>query len=196
MAGSDTYPNEVMLMSDWEILATRPLFSRPPWLELWEEDVRLPNGHEIPGYLRAVSRDYAVIFARLPDGTTPLVRQYKRGPDKHLYDLPAGYLDSPDEPPLEAAQRELREETGLTAGTWRSLGHLIVDSNRGDTRAHLYLATDVTGDGVQALDDTEEIDVSYHTAQDLQCMIERGEIETLATAACIALSIAILDGGR
>jgi 8-oxo-dGTP pyrophosphatase MutT (NUDIX family) len=182
-------------MFAWEILASRPLFSRPPWLTLWEEDVRLPNGHEIKGYLRAVSRDYAIIYAQLADGTVPLVRQYKRGADQPLYDLPAGYLDSPDEPPLEAAQRELREETGLTAARWQCLGHLIVDSNRGDTRAHLYLAADVTGDGAQELDETEEINVSYHTPAELRSMIARGEIETLATVACIASSIAILGKG-
>jgi len=118
----------------WRVLDTRPLFSRPPWLIVWEEDVELPSGLKIDGYLREVGRDYAMTFALLPDGTVPLVCQYKQGIAGPSYDLPAGYLDSPDEPPLHAAKRELREETGLVADRWQTLSHAVIDSNRGDTR--------------------------------------------------------------
>ncbi len=124
----------------WKVLDSRLVLERRPWLTLWEEDVRLANGHVIHGYLRTEARDYSMVFALLADGTVPLVRQYKHGPGRDSYDLPAGYLDSRAELPLAAAQRELREETGLVAQQWFELGHLIVDTNRGDTRAHLYLA--------------------------------------------------------
>ena len=177
-------------MRPWKILTTRPLFSRPPWLELWEENVRLPNGTMIEGYLRTCARDYAMVFALLVDGTVPLVQQYKHGVGQLSYDLPAGYLETPDELPLAAAQRELREETGLTAPWWEPVGHLVVDTNRGGTRAHIYLARGAQLNASQDLDPTEALEVSYHTPAKLRAMVHRGEIDSMASAAAI---MAVLD---
>lgn len=179
-------------MHPWQILASRPLLDRQPWLSVWEEDVQLPNGLTIDGYLRARGRDYAMIFALLEDGTAPLVRQYKQGVGRPMYDLPAGYLDAPDESPLVAAQRELLEETGLIAGRWESLGHLVIDTNRGDTQAHLYLALDAQPNGRQHLDPTEAIEVSYHRPDDLRRMVLNQEIDSLASVAGIMLALAAL----
>ena len=179
-------------MHPWQILASRPLLDRQPWLSVWEEDVQLPNGLTIDGYLRARGRDYAMIFALLEDGTAPLVRQYKQGVGRPMYDLPAGYLDAPDESPLVAAQRELLEETGLIAGRWESLGHLVIDTNRGDTQAHLYLALDAQPNGRQRLDPTEAIEVSYHRPDDLRRMVLNQEIDSLASVAGIMLALAAL----
>lgn len=180
-------------MQPWRVLDSRPLINRPPWMSLWEEDVLLPQGLVIQGYLRTTARDYAMVFALLPDGTVPLVRQYKHGIGRASYDLPAGYLDTPAEPPLLAAQRELREETGLVAARWQELGHLVVDTNRGDTCAHLYLATDARYDGPQHLDPEESLQVSYHTPEMLLAMVMRGEINSMASVAGILLARAVLQ---
>jgi 8-oxo-dGTP pyrophosphatase MutT (NUDIX family) len=173
----------------WRVLGARPLFDRQPWLTAWEEDVMLPNGITIPGYLRTVARDYAMVFALLHDGTVPLVRQYKQGIAGPSYDLPAGYLDRPDEPPLQAAQRELREETGLTAETWQPLSHAVIDSNRGDTRAHLFLALDARPGGAQELDPSEALEVSFHTPADLREMVTAGVINSLPSVAGIMMAL-------
>jgi ADP-ribose pyrophosphatase len=161
-------------------------------MTLWEEDVRLPSGHVIHGYLRSVERDYAMVFAMLDDGTVPLVRQYKHGKGALSYDLPAGYLDAPDEEPLAAAQRELREETGLAATRWRALGHLTVNTNRSSSQAHLYLALDVRKVGHQELDDTEALEVSFHTPADLSRMVFDGEIDSIGSVAGIMMALPCL----
>jgi 8-oxo-dGTP pyrophosphatase MutT (NUDIX family) len=176
-------------ISPWRVLETRPIFDRRPWLTLWEEDVELPGGAEIKGYLREVGRDYAMVFAVLPDGTVPLVRQYKQGIAGPSYDLPAGYLDSSDEPALHAAKRELREETGLMAETWRPLSHAVIDSNRGDTRAHLFLALNARPGGAQELDPSEALEVSFHTPADLREMVTSGVINSLASVAAIMTAL-------
>lgn len=176
-------------MQPWQTLTSHPLIERSPWLSVWEEDVELPDGQVIRGYLRSSARDYAVIFALLTDGTVPLVRQYKHGPRKTALDLPAGYLDSPEEVPLTAAQRELHEETGLVSDQWLSLGHLIIDTNRGDTRAHIFLALNTRRAGEPHLDPTEALEVSYHTPAELRQMVYREEIDTLASVAGIMLAL-------
>ena len=173
----------------WRVLDSRTLFDRRPWLTLWEEDVELPSGVKIEGYLRELGRDYAMAFAVLSDGTVPLVCQYKQGIAAPSYDLPAGYLDSPDEPPLQAAQRELREETGLVAETWKTLSHAVVDSNRGDTRAHLYLALGARPAGRQELDASEALEVSFYTPAELRKMVLTGRIDSLASVAGIMTAL-------
>ncbi len=173
----------------WQVLRTHSLFDRPPWLSLWEEDVRLPSGLVIPGYLRMTARDYAMAFALTLDGAVPLVCQYKHGVGRPIYDLPAGYLDSPDEPPLAAAQRELQEETGLVAPRWESLGSFPIDTNRGDTCAHVFLALDARAEGSVHLDPSEALEVTYHAPGELREMVRRGEIVSLASVAGIMLAL-------
>ncbi|MCX6029518.1 MAG: NUDIX hydrolase [Chloroflexi bacterium] len=179
-------------MQPWQTLTSRPLLDRAPWLIVWEEDVRLANGLVIEGYTRSRGRDYSMVFAVQTNGTGPLVRQYKHGVGEPLYDLPAGYLDSPDEAPLAAAQRELREETGLVADRWQELGHLVIDTNRGPDQAHIYLALDAHLDGPQELDPGEAIEVSYHTPAELRDMVLRGEITSMASVAGIMMAWDVL----
>jgi ADP-ribose pyrophosphatase len=176
----------------WRVLGARPLLERQPWLTVWEEDVELPNGGTIRGYLRMIARDYAMVFALLPDGTVPLVQQYKQGIAGLSYDLTAGYLDSPDESPLDAARRELRQETGLIAEIWRTLSHAMIDSNRGHTRAHLYLALEVRHGGPQELDPSEALEVSFRSPDELRTMVLRGEINSLASVAAIMTALDLL----
>jgi ADP-ribose diphosphatase len=171
-------------ITPWRVLSSHQLLSRPPWLTVWEEDVLLPNGHRIGGYIRSTGRDYAVIFAQMADGSTPMVRQYKHGLGAISLDLPAGYLDVGEEP-LVAARRELREETGVVAEMWRALGGFVVDTNRGSTSAHLFLALGGRRKGEQALDESEEIRVEYYTPQELEQMVWAGEIRSLATVTAI-----------
>ena len=173
----------------WRVLDSRTLFDRRPWLTLWEEDVELPSGVKIEGYLRELGRDYAMAFAVLSDGTVPLVCQYKQGIAAPSYDLPAGYLDTPDEPPLQAAKRELREETGLVAERWHALSHAVIDSNRGNTRAHLYLALDAHATGTQELDPSEALEISFHTLAELRRMVLTGKINSLASVAGIMTAL-------
>jgi ADP-ribose pyrophosphatase len=180
-------------MDDWEILSRRPLVSRQPWLELWEEDVRLPGGVVIHGYLRSRSRDFAMVFAVLESGLVPMVSQYKHGTGEVMLDLPAGYLDSPDEPPLETAQRELREETGIVASKWRHLGSLSTESNRGDALCHLYLATGACVAGEQELDATEDLAVSYHQPADLADLVASGAVKSIGSVAGILMAVRQLE---
>ena len=180
-------------MQPWDTLASRPLLDRRPWLTVWEEDVRLPNGAIIRGYLRSRARNYAMIFALLADGTVPLVRQYKHGPGRLSYDLPAGYLDGPDEQPLSGAQRELHEETGLVADQWQPLGRLVIDTNRGEDRAHIFLARSAHHEGAPHLDPTEALEVSYHTPDALREMIRGGAIDSMASVAGILLGLSALS---
>ena len=85
-------------MNPWQVLRSKELLDRHPWLQVIEQDMQLANGHILEGYLLAQTREYAVTFALTNDGRVPLVQQYKHGLGRLCYDLPAGYLDENEEP--------------------------------------------------------------------------------------------------
>jgi ADP-ribose pyrophosphatase len=69
-----------------------------------------------------------------------LVRQHRVPVDASMLELPAGFLD-PGESPLQAAQRELAEETGLRGGEWDEMATFYTSSGFTDEKVHLFLAT-------------------------------------------------------
>ena len=75
------------------------------------------------------------------DGTVTMVRQYRPSVDALVLELPAGTLDQPGEPALEAARRELAEEVGLAADRWDLLIETWNSPGVSDQRTILYLAT-------------------------------------------------------
>ena len=77
------------------------------------------------------------------DGTVTLIRQLRPAVEEFLLELPAGRL-SPNEEPEACGRRELLEETGLSAGLFKSLGYLYPTPGICDERIHLYLATGLT----------------------------------------------------
>jgi 8-oxo-dGTP pyrophosphatase MutT (NUDIX family) len=177
------------LLRPWRVLASRPLLDRRPWLQVEEQDVALPNGHVIEGYILAPARDYAVVFALTRDGRVPLVRQYKHGLGRVAIDLPAGYLEGSDEPPLACARRELAEETGLVSTDWHYLATLPIDTNRGPTAVHAFLARGASPGADMHLDETEELLSELHTLDEVAQMALRGEITSLASVACALLAL-------
>lgn len=173
----------------WRVLASRPLLDRRPWLRVEEQDVALPDDRSIQGYLLAEARDYAVIFALTREGRVPLVRQYKHGIARVATDLPAGYLEWPEESPLACARRELSEETGLVSDHWQHLGSPVIDTNRGLTAVHAFLARDARAEGISHLDETESLVCEFHPPDEIRQMVRRGEITALGSVACALLAL-------
>lgn len=84
----------------------------------------------------------AAVVALDGSGRICLLRQFRAPLEDWLWELPAGKIDPP-EPPEDTARRELEEEAGLRAGTWRSLGAIVTCPGFCDEVLHLYLATDL-----------------------------------------------------
>src|SRR5690242_16354439 len=73
-----------------------------------------------------------------------LVRQYRLPAEKYLWELPAGRLD-PGETPLQAAKRELAEETGYRARTWKKLVTFFASPGYVQEKMTIFQATNLTG---------------------------------------------------
>ena len=108
-----------------------------------------------------------------------LVRQYRLPADRYLWELPAGRLD-PGEKPLEAARRELAEETGYKARNWKKLVSFWVSPGYVQEKMTIFLATDLTEGTATPMDD-ERIESRWFTRQQLAAMIDSGRIADAKT---------------
>jgi ADP-ribose pyrophosphatase len=104
-----------------------------------------------------------------------LVRQYRLPAEKYLWELPAGRLD-PGENPLQAARRELKEETGYKAKKWTKLASYFASPGFVQERMTIYLAEDLTAGEATPMDD-ERIEARWFKRRELAKLIESGEIE-------------------
>jgi 8-oxo-dGTP pyrophosphatase MutT (NUDIX family) len=117
----------------------------------------------------ANGREYDIDFVRHPGaaavvalddaGRICVVRQYRHGVEDFLWEIPAGKLDAGEEPQV-CAVRELREETGVTARQWTSLGIYVPAPGIFTEIIHLYLARDLTV-GAASPDADEELELQW-----------------------------------
>jgi ADP-ribose pyrophosphatase len=108
-----------------------------------------------------------------------LVRQYRLPADRYLWELPAGRLD-PGEKPLEAAKRELIEETGYRARRWTKLASFFVSPGYVDERMTIYLAENLVA-GVATPMDDERIETRWFPAAEVERLIETGKLDDAKT---------------
>lgn len=108
-----------------------------------------------------------------------LVRQYRLPAEKYLWELPAGRLD-PGEKPLQAARRELIEETGYRARTWKKLASFFASPGFVQERMTIYLATSLTAGTATPMDD-ERIETRWFTSKELTDLIRTGKVEDAKT---------------
>lgn len=140
---------------------------------------------------RAVMRHpgICVILPCLDDGRFLLMRQYRYSIDAELWEAPAGTLNGREtqgrmaatETPEECAARELREETGYTAGRLERVLACYAMPGSSDEIIHLFFARDLQ-EGEPELDEGEEIrETRFFTGEELEGMIGRGEIRDAKT---------------
>lgn len=114
-------------------------------------------------------------------GRILLVRQYRLPARAYLWELPAGRLD-PGEKPLQAARRELEEETGYSARRWRKLVSFFVSPGYVSERMTIYVATDLIPGRPEPMPD-ERIEVRWFTPAEIERMIDSGRLTDAKTIA-------------
>src|SRR5690606_6440690 len=138
-------------MQPWQTLARRRVLQAGDgrFLRVEYHAVQLPDGRVIEEWPWLETPSYVNVVAETEDGRVLCFRQSKYAVEGISLAIPGGYLE-PGEDPRDAAQRELREETGYAADEWVALGTFVVDGNRGNGHAHLFLARGARW--VQAID--------------------------------------------
>jgi len=138
----------------WRRLSSRPIYENP-WIRVREDQVIRPDGN--PGIYGVVEiQNWAIgVVALAENGDTFLVGQYRYTLDLYSWEIPEGG-GAKHETPLAAAQRELREEAGITAARWTYLGEVHLSNSVSDETGCVFLAEDLTY-GEAEPDGTEEL---------------------------------------
>jgi len=162
-----------MAVERWKLLDQNYIFNRK-WLKIQQRRYYLPaKGKEADFYLFEYS-PWVSILPVTTSGEIVLIRQYRPGLDRILWEIPAGLVDE-CEKPLDAAKRELLEETGYRANGWDLLGAFSPNPGTHTNLSYSYIARDVFPAGSQALDETEEIDVVLKHPDEVRYLLKKGE---------------------
>jgi 8-oxo-dGTP pyrophosphatase MutT (NUDIX family) len=165
----------------WRTVGRRTVY-RNPWLSVREDQVIRPDGTEGIYGVVEIPPSCGIVAVR-DDGQVALVGQWRYVHDKFSLEIPTGGSE-PGETPLEAAQRELAEETGLRAGHWAGLG--TVDNSNGVTTdvAHIFLARQLRS-GPAAEDGAEPLQLRWMPFADAVRLVMTGEITESVSVAGI-----------
>jgi ADP-ribose pyrophosphatase len=157
------------------------------------ESVPLPNGEVVE--LELMHHPGAAAVAAVDDAKrVVLIHQYRHATGGYVWELPAGILNTATEAPAACAVRELREEVGIEARDWRSLGMIYTTPGFCDERIHLFLARGLTRTAHERGHDEVIDEVRDVPIDEALAMIRRGEIVDGKTVAGLYLAADAIRG--
>ncbi len=162
-------------------------------LDVRLDRVRLPDGSE-------ATREYvkhqgaAVVIPVLDNGALLFERQYRYPLRQVFYEFPAGKID-PGEEAFATAKRELLEETGYTAQTWRHLGVMHPCVGYSDERIEIFLANGLQQQTAQRLDHGEFLEVFEMSLENALNAVQQGRITDAKTITGLFWAEKVLNSG-
>lgn len=160
-------------------------------INLRRDKVTVQNG---TSYREIVEHNGGAVLAALTEeGKLVMVRQFRKPAERVMLEVPAGKIDA-GETPMQAAVRELKEETGYTAGNVKHLLSFYPSVGYSQEQLHLYLCTNLTA-GETCFDENETIDIEEMEVELLFNMVQSGQIQDAKTVIAILMVRALLAEG-
>lgn len=169
-------------MAEFERLS-RDLVHKGAIIDYYKDTVKVPNGN-------VVKWDYidhkgaAAVVPVTDDGKILMVKQYRNALNRETLEIPAGGLNGADEPTIDAAARELREETGYVSNDLELLITIRTTVAFCNEKIDIYVARNLIK-SEQDLDEDEFIDVHPMEIAELEEMIYSGKMEDSKTISAI-----------
>jgi ADP-ribose pyrophosphatase len=153
--------------------------------------VKLPDGRVIPDWAWLIIPSAAIVLAVTEDNKFLCFRQTKYAIEGTSLAPVAGMLE-PGEMPIDAAQRELREEVGYQASEWVHLGSPVLEPNRGIATTHMFLALNAKWVAEPISDDLEDQELLLLSRDEIEMALQAGEFKALAWSAVVAIALIYL----
>lgn len=169
----------------WEEVKTEHIV-QDQWIDFRRCAYRFPDGKVYEPFYNFSRRSYVVIVAKDAEGRYICVRQYRHGIGTVTTEFPAGGIERRDgkeyggldsaEDALEAARRELQEETGYVSDEWKHLITVPSCATIADNYAFVFSENCRKVSG-QSLDEFEFLNVELHTAEEMETLVHTGKFE-------------------
>lgn len=163
------------MLEKWSVRRSTRLNSYRIFSTRKDSCVSLSNGREHDFYI-IESPDWVNVIAVTEDGRFVMIRQFRHGTKCITLEIPGGMVDS-GESPLDAARRELLEETGYSAEKWDRLGVVSPNPAIMNNSCHIFLASDARKVSEPDFDGTEDIETDLLDPGEVKGMITSGEID-------------------
>lgn len=171
----------------------RELVAKGAIIDYYQDTMLIPNGNVVKWDLIDHKGAAAVVAVR-EDGKLLMVRQYRNALERETLEIPAGGLDGREEPPEQAARRELEEETGYICDSLELLSSIYTTVAFCNEKIDIYLARGLRP-GRQHLDEDEYLNVEAYTLEELEKMIFACKIQDSKTI-CGIMTYAAKYQGR
>lgn len=152
-------------------------------LDMYKDIIKTPDGN-IAEWDYIEHKGAAAVVPVLDDGSILMVRQFRDSVDRETLEIPAGGLNGCSEPTIEAAARELEEETGYRSDNLTKLISIVTAIAFCNEVIDVYVAQNLVKTK-QNLDEDEYIDVEAYTLSELKDKIFSGEIQDSKTVSAI-----------
>lgn len=170
---------------NWELKKSENIHSNP-FFSVREDKVIKPNGED--GIYYVVEKKESVFIVPINSlGEIYLIKQFRYPTKTWSWEVPAGAIETGEEP-IEAAERELQEETGLKAASWEKIGILPIGPGLSDNIGHLFVANGLSLIGNDKKEEEGIVDCKSFSTDQIKEMILNKELIDVPSLAMLTIA--------